>query len=879
MYWLPGLNIYPHRQIPGNIIHDVSFVGQAGKWHPYRKHVLDYLTRNGVNINQCQAPHIDAARIYAESLINLNCSLNGDMNLRVFEVLSSGGFLLTDRLSPQAGLDLLFNEDKHLACYNDEKDLKDKIEYYITHPDEAKRIAEEGYQEYATHHRPERKMRELMDIVFNNKINPAYETEKDKRSVYINSNSDEALNNRIALYEYFQERHLNTPHMDVLFSSNADQKLLCDVADLPRINLCIAGNGSISGDNSLVSKTGIKPQIGFISADELKKDGMTWDLVVMKPDELCGDTIDRALSSINFHDLMLIDKQYSCNQSSMNEISKVLSERGLVRSPEDPRIYTWQDRVLWAESLASRGLTIEAIKCFQNILRDDPVNIRVLNNLGVISYQLEDLDSAEHFLHQSVSLDRRNPISVINLAEVYRSKEQYGSATTLYEQAVKLDNQNTAAWNNLAFCRLQQENRAGALQAYQHSSRIDNTQEDVCTVIDEIKRMNGISIDDKRLLEPKRILVINNLFPPQELGGYGRLLADFTSILQKRGHNMRVMTSDTRYLGDVPDNELDIDRSLELYGGWEGGKVHQQEPAVVQEIMGRNLDRLRKTIADFKPELCLFGNIDFLGQQMFSPLFEHHIPVIHHLGNKHPGYTVEDTPTDACYRMATCSNWLKNKVVEQGYPLKDVDVIYPGAFVQEYKMPVLPSLDKLRIVFASLIMPYKGIHILIGAMEMLHQRGIDFECTIAGGSTDHQFLDNMKAYVDHVGMSTKVKFSGFLEREALKDLFARNNVLVFPSVFEEPFGISQVEAMASGLTVVSSGTGGAGEIIENDVSGIIFKTENEISLATELMKLTEDKERWQRIAAEGQRRALEYFDIEVSVDQLEERFKDQLLNH
>ena len=78
--------------------------------------------------------------------------------------------------------------------------------------------------------------------------------------------------------------------------------------------------------------------------------------------------------------------------------------------------------------------------------------------------------------------------------------------------------------------------------------------------------------------------------------------------------------------------------------------------------------------------------------------------------------------------------------------------------------------------------------------------------------------------------------------------------------------------MAAGLTVVTSGTGGAKEIVEHGVSGIIFKTEDDVSLAEELIQLTKDPLKCQQIALAGQRRAIEKFDIERSVDSLESCF-------
>ena len=45
------------------------------------------------------------------------------------------------------------------------------------------------------------------------------------------------------------------------------------------------------------------------------------------------------------------------------------------------------------------------------------------------------------------------------------------------------------------------------------------------------------------------LLVVTNLYPPQELGGYGRSIADFVWGLKERGHNIQVLSSDAPHLG------------------------------------------------------------------------------------------------------------------------------------------------------------------------------------------------------------------------------------------------------------------------------------------------------------------------------------------
>jgi glycosyltransferase involved in cell wall biosynthesis len=248
------------------------------------------------------------------------------------------------------------------------------------------------------------------------------------------------------------------------------------------------------------------------------------------------------------------------------------------------------------------------------------------------------------------------------------------------------------------------------------------------------------------------------------------------------------------------------------------------------------------------------------------------VPVIHHLGNKTPGYTVEYTPQSNLYRLATASRWLRDEIMRQGYPLKDISIIYPGALVEEFRMHVLPARDKLRIAYAGIVLPYKGPHILIEALKRIHDRGVDFSCALAGTTTEVKFVDQLKKFVVGSGMEGKIDFLGFLPREKLKAFFARHNVLVFPTIVQEAFGISQVEAMAAGLTVVSSGTGGAKEIIEHGKSGLIFASNNSESLAQELLGLTENPEKWESIAEGGRKLALEEFDIERAVDILEQEF-------
>ncbi|OCQ93814.1 hypothetical protein BCR12_10705 [Limnothrix sp. P13C2] len=384
-----------------------------------------------------------------------------------------------------------------------------------------------------------------------------------------------------------------------------------------------------------------------------------------------------------------------------------------------------------------------------------------------------------------------------------------------------------------------------------------------------------LSSEDTQL-QSQNILLLTNLYPPQELGGYGRSLADFAAGLQSRGHHIHVLTSDAPYLGRTPDREDGIDRRLQLWGTYEGQTQELQDPNQINAIVAHNDRILREVLAQLQPDLCLVGNISFLGPAVFGPLLEQQIPTIHHLGFAQVPYPPTLAPQHPLYHLATASEAVAQAVRDSGLTQLATSTIYPGALVRQFSRPTLPQRDKLRILYAGLVIQSKGPHTLLEALTVLQQQQVDFECTIAGNAIHADYLAALRQYLQQTGLVHRVRLVGHLDRAQLADCFAQHNVFVFPSIQPEAFGIVQVEAMAAGLTVLSTGVGGASEVIESGVSGLLFPAGDAISLAQALISLPQDPERWARLVATGQAAAFAKFDIERSIDQLELKFEELL---
>ncbi len=370
------------------------------------------------------------------------------------------------------------------------------------------------------------------------------------------------------------------------------------------------------------------------------------------------------------------------------------------------------------------------------------------------------------------------------------------------------------------------------------------------------------------------IVLVTNLFPPQELGGYGRMMWEFAHGLIARGHKVRVLTSDATEFGKSPtpdevEMERHVLRTLRMTGTWVGGRpVALSDRIEIVRRLRDNSSRVRTAINKAGADLVLAGNIDFLGVHVLKPALEKKIPVLHALANAAPGYAPAEQPREAHYWVAPCSDWNGEVFTQAGFTPARVETLYPGARIDRFFRLFLPDTRRLRICYASLMLPYKGANTLVHALGRLHAAGIDFTAEIAGDAPNAEFLQEMQDYVRTHGMEQKVRFTGFLDRRGLSALFARSNVLVFPSQFNEPFGISQVEALAAGLVVVSSGTGGAKEVIRDNVDGLLFSAGNDSQLAGKLTALARESELMARLQRNAQSRAVA-FSVENSVCKIE----------
>lgn len=837
VFWIPSFD-YALRQraIPETPEHALTFIGQTGGFHPYRRQVLEVVRKAGLPLLVTRAAPEDTATIQAASAITLNCSLNGDLNLRVFEALGAGAFLLTDRLSPESGLDRLFEAGTHLDHYATPVELVEKIRHYLAHPEEATRIRAAGQRHLLTAHSPAVKRRQFFDLLDHGRVDPFLDLAGERRGSFVAGRLE--VNRRITAYEAVQQLHLRAERLTLLVDADDALAVAATARDLPRVR--------VRGYDHVLD--------GMSAPTTLCDDVRTEEVLALPWLEAAAAAPD-LLARFQGDHVLAVGRSWRDG----SDAAQRLARWGFATTGEDG-LFHCSDPLMAADAAvshaAAQGLTGAAWLAGRIArLCGEAATPEQAWRVAELAERVGDGLLQERALLRCLSLDRGHRGALSALARIAAAAGRGDDAALYAAEAAR--SKGGPLPENAPL------NGPGALSPRLQSYRTAVIPPPPATV-----------------RAGRRLLVVTNLFPPQEFGGYGRKLWEFAAELRRRGHEIQVLAADVPAFAQpgvtgTADLEPLVRRSLRLYGAWRNGTAYMDgTPEHRAAVMADN-DRLILEAAEtFGAEACLAGNVDLLTSGFLTALPEQGIPVLHCVGNQHPGYEAAHAPRSPLYRLGPASQWVADRLDQKGFTAIDKTILYPGARIDSFHRPFAPAFDRLRIAFASLLTPYKGPQVLVNALAILHHNGVDFECVFAGEAPDPSFAETLHGFSTRFG--AKVRFSGFLDRQGMSALFDRSNTLVFPSVFDEPFGITQVEAMAAGLTVLSSGSGGSGEIVEHGISGLISPPDDPGALAENLVGLLADRSRWARLSRNGQARAFA-FTVARTVDRIEDAIAALLL--
>jgi hypothetical protein len=257
-YWLPGLFIKPpepdfqHQSFASvNVSKDMLkgkavFIGQAKEYHPRRTRLIKKALRQLPYFKAGSMVHSDTLKAYYHADLALNISLNGDLNLRCLEIPAAGGLQIADRLSDEAGLDLLFEEGREIVLFDSEEEMIDKISRLHDDQDQNKNIRTMSNQRYRNEYAPEHMIGCLKDIIEGRTVEERFVSSSLPRIKYIRQAEYSAA--RIEAYELTQEQHKLKESVCILIDGQPGFAFPEDYLDLPRVKVSLVNQYQESYD-------------------------------------------------------------------------------------------------------------------------------------------------------------------------------------------------------------------------------------------------------------------------------------------------------------------------------------------------------------------------------------------------------------------------------------------------------------------------------------------------------------------------------------------------------------------------------------------------------------------------------------------------------
>lgn len=230
--------------------------------------------------------------------------------------------------------------------------------------------------------------------------------------------------------------------------------------------------------------------------------------------------------------------------------------------------------------------------------------------------------------------------------------------------------------------------------------------------------------------------------------------------------------------------------------------------------------------------------------------------------------------------------WLPHRIVViseavgkmfDGGTKKKVKIVYNGTDLQKFNSSVSGNSvreefgiqpDEFVAGIVGRIVHWKGHKEFLLAGKQLLNRAAHVKFLIVGDTSFGQesYLHEVKNFAKNLGIQDSVIFTGF--REDTPEIFSALDVLVNASTLPEPFGLTIIEAMATGKPVIATDGGGVPEIVVEGVTGKLVPMKDADLLAKAMIELIENPGERKEMGRAARERVENYFLIESFVENM-----------
>jgi glycosyltransferase involved in cell wall biosynthesis len=235
-------------------------------------------------------------------------------------------------------------------------------------------------------------------------------------------------------------------------------------------------------------------------------------------------------------------------------------------------------------------------------------------------------------------------------------------------------------------------------------------------------------------------------------------------------------------------------------------------------------------------------------------------------------------------RFVMVSNFVADLWLESGFDPDKVEVVYNGVDPEEYpfggdeeRSAARHALhiqgDPLVVTYFGRLDREKGVHVLLKAWRHVDFGPEEATLLVVGSSTAEGVAADYQAELQALATDTVRFLPG--RSDVITPLHA-SDVVVVPSVWQEPFGRTVIEALSTGRPVLASRVGGIPEILTGPLERFLFDREDAEGLANQLLGVAHWREKEPDLARLCRSRVLEQFTLTDAVDGIESAFRSVL---
>ena len=403
-----------------------------------------------------------------------------------------------------------------------------------------------------------------------------------------------------------------------------------------------------------------------------------------------------------------------------------------------------------------------------------------------------------------------------------------------------------------------------------------------------------------------RIAWLISLYPPYIVGGNEMLARELVQAFRTRGHDVHVLTAHGRELDTTPYIHQVLNYHLEDKEAiFLGGKAPTLMNIAKHHVFDlRTYQAVRRTVQQLQPDLIVVDNQYMASAAPLLAVRDAPCPVIAQVLDKWLRYLLWDLslllrPPQRWQQqmlqmyvrwvqpwlqrsgkpdaIVAVSEFIKGQYVEAGFPPDRIMVAHLGidtALFQPRQEPHVKD-NSLEVVFAGQLWEGKGPQVLVDALGRLRQREPDLELRlrIIGEGTE-AFKQYLRTQIQKHGMEDRTVFDGFVPQPVVAERLRKADIFVLPSIWDEPFSVILVQAMASGTPVIATTSGGTPEALVDGVEGILIPPQDADVLAGAVLRLARNPGLRKMLAQAAIARAQKQWSFPAYVDRLERYYEE-----